>query len=398
MTPQNIARRASVAALTLACASFSLMSTAQPEKMMTGARDFSSGQKARSEMQAQITAGRAALAKQLGSANAVASGGTQPAETFANPQRAYPPSCLESPIALDLFVNDPNALQAQIRLYGDPLGDAAERAFSEIDTVTLFRVVCSSGKSASLLQIDRPSGHDTTLYPIFPGVSVAQGANNLYIRLADDPNTFFATNFAFAPLVNSNVYVLENFYGGAEQFNYNQAFTLTVDNLNPQDPNRATAFPLPTYNPAQYSEALLPLPISGYMTGNWYDPNHSGEGIQTEIGELGNGSSRFHFPWPGTRSIPAACRIGCSAAASFTPGARSATVTLGWSSGGGFAGNFGPSASQALWGTFVVNFPTCNAIHFDYQTTAVSLPNYVPQGSGSKIWKRLTQMNGLTCE
>lgn len=397
MNLQRLTRRVSVAALTLVCAGMSLVSAADAGKAGV-AYDLATAQKARNQVQANLSAGRTALAKQLGSANA-ASGGAQAAEAYANVNRAYPPSCLGSPIPFGLYANHlNNAAQAQIRLYGDPLGDAAEQAFSEIDTVTLFHVVCSSGTSASLLEIDRPCGTQCgTLYPVFPGISVVQGNNNLYIRLADDPNTFYATNFAFSPLVGSNVYVLENFYLGATQFDYNQAFVLTVDNLNANDPARMTSFYLPTYNPTQYSESALPLPISGYMTGNWYDPNHSGEGIQTEIGELGNGSSRFiSVAW--YTFDPSGVPYWLFGSGVFTPGDRSATATLGWSSGGGFAGNFGSSATQSLWGTFVVSFRDCNTMDFTYTTTGTSLPNYVPTGFGSKTWTRLTQMNGLTCE
>jgi len=240
MNPQRLTWRASVAAFILVCATFSLSSVAGTATAIT--YDFATAQKARSQVQAHLIAGRATLTKQRSSVNAATSGDAQPAEAFVNVDRAYPPSCLESPIALGLYTTNPNnALQAQITLYGDPLGDVAEQAFSEIDTVTLFRIVCSGGKSAALLEIDRPSGHDAALYPIFPGISVAQGNNNLYIRLADDPNTFFATNFAFSPLINSNVYVLENFYAGAEQFDYNQAFVLTVDNLNANAPASVSA-------------------------------------------------------------------------------------------------------------------------------------------------------------
>jgi hypothetical protein len=72
-------------------------------------------------------------------------------------------------------------------------------------------------------------------------------------------------------------------------------------------------------------------------------------------------------------------------------------MQLGYSYGGGFAGNFGASSTQKLWGTFNVQFPDCNTMKFSYQSTA-GLPNGVPVGAGSKTWTRLTQMNGLTCE
>ncbi|MGH8091095.1 MAG: hypothetical protein ACREO6_06555, partial [Rudaea sp.] len=81
----------------------------------------------------------------------------------------------------------------------------------------------------------------------------------------------------------------------------------------------------------------------------------------------------------------------------FNAGDTTASVQLGYSYGGGFAGNFGAAATQKLWGTFNVQFPDCNTMQFSYQSTA-GLPQGVPTGAGSKTWKRLTQMNGLTCQ
>ena len=391
MNLQNSMRRASVAALTLACAGISLASAASAGNAVT--YDFATAQKARSQVQAHLTAGRAAQAKQLGIAN-TASGGVQPAEAFANVDRAYPPSCLESPIAF--YANEPNAVQAQIRLYGDPLGDAAEQAFSEVDTVTLFRVVCSSGKSASLLEIDRPTGHDTTLYPIFPGVSVAQGSNNLYIRLTDDPNTFFATTFAFSPLENSNVYVLENFYFGNTQFNYNQAFVLTVDNLNSNDPARQTTFNMPTYNPAQYSESSLPLPISGYMSTNWTSPTQSGEGIVMQVYDDGDRATRtLAFAWftYDDNGLPFWL---FGEADAFAIGTRSVTATTAYFRGGTFAGNNPSGVPPTIWGNVIISFPDCAHMNISYNGNASAVNG--PTGSGSRTFLRVADVNGLVCQ
>src|SRR3569833_620852 len=53
-------------------------------------------------------------------------------EFFANPYRAYPPSCLQSPLPTGLYVNDPSKQKTTISLPGDPLsGDANERAYTE---------------------------------------------------------------------------------------------------------------------------------------------------------------------------------------------------------------------------------------------------------------------------
>ncbi|MGH8041785.1 MAG: hypothetical protein ACREPN_07060 [Rudaea sp.] len=359
--------------------------------------DLERAQQSRAQLQALAT--QALAGKESGVAGAKP-GGAHAAELFANPDRAYPPSCLNSPMPLGMWQNDPNALHANITLIGDPYaGNQLEQQFIETDTVYLFRVVCSSGKSATLLEIDRPSGHDATLYPTLPAVSVAQGSNNIYIRVIDDPNTFFATTYPLNPLINSDVFVLENFYGDSVQFDYNQPFVLTVDNLRSNDPNRYTQYPMPIYNPAQYAQAALPLPISGYMTGAWFDPAHSGEGFQIEVGEQGTpGSANDRYivvAWYTYDTSGASFWL--YGAGSFTSGDTTASIPMQFTSGGGFGGNFGSTANFYDWGTVNVQFPDCNTLKFSYLPLP-SLPTGVPSSSGTKTWTRLTQMNGLTCQ
>jgi hypothetical protein len=381
MSPHPLTRYAGVFSLALACAGFPLLSVATSATTY----DVAAAQKARSEIQALVAAGRAAAA-----------GGAQPAEAFANVERAYPPSCLESPISLGLYVNNPSAFnvqQAQIRFYGDPIGDATEQAFSEVDTVTLFRLVCSGGKSASLLEIDRPGGHSTTLYPIFPNVSVAQGSNNLYIRLADDPNTFFATNFAFSPLVDSNVYTLENFYGGAEQFDYNQAYALTVDNLNSNDSARLTTFNMPNYIPSPNPPLL---PINGYMSTNWSNPNQSGEGIVLQVYDNGDQATRtLAFAWftYDNQGFP----FWLFGSASLNIGATSVTAQTAYLKGGTFAPpSASPGVPVTLWGTVTFSFPDCGHMHIQYNGDASVIGG--PKGNSSATFSRVADVNGLVCQ
>lgn len=382
---------AAVAALGIA----TLAQAAVPAAAATPQVDLTLAQQARTQVQAQITGTKAAAMK-TGVAGAKP-GGTRASELFANPDRAYPPSCLNSPIPLGLWQNDPNALVAQIRLIGDPYAGGNEATYSETVKVYVFRVVCTSGLSATLLEIDRPASMDgnTSLYPTLPAVSVPLGSSQFYIRMANDPNTFFSTAYALNPLINSDVFVLENFYGGSIQLDYGKALTLTVDTLRVGDPNRLTTFNLPTYNPADYAAASQPLPISGYMTGNWYDKAHSGEGIQVEVGELqGSGNPRYiSIAW--YTFDPSGVPYWLFGSAPFNAGDTSATVSLGYTSGGSFGG--GASANPALWGTLNVRFPSCNTMQFSYQS-ASGLPAGVPTGQGSKTWTRLTQMNGLTCQ
>ncbi|MHB8678640.1 MAG: hypothetical protein ACYC7G_02735 [Rudaea sp.] len=387
----------SVAAAALAAAA--IAQAAGTSAVATPKLDLARAQQVRAQMQAQASQAMAS-AQKSGVAGAKP-GGTKPAELFANPDRAYPPSCLNSPMPLGMWQNDPNAQSVQVNLLGDPYAGGSEASYVEQDTIYLFRVVCTSGLSATLMEIDRPTASEgnTSLYPTLPAISVQQGSNNFYIRFANDPNTFFSTNYALNPLINSDVFVLENFYGSSAQIDYGMALSLTVDTLNRSDPNRYTTFNLAAYNPAQYAQASQALPISGYMTGNWYDKMHSGEGIQVEVGELqGSGSTVPRYiviAWYTYDSSGTPYWLFGSG--TFNAGDTSAQVKLGYSSGGGFAGNFGAAATQTQWGTFNVQFPDCNTMQFSYQSDA-GLPTGVPTGSGSKTWTRLTQINGLTCQ
>lgn len=360
--------------------------------------DLARAQQVRAQMQAQTNQARDAAQKST--VAGAKPGNVKPAEFFANPDRAYPPSCLNSPMPFGMWQNDPNYKHSVVNLIGDPLaGDANERNYSEAVDVYVFRVPCSSGQSATLVEIDRPSNHSNTYYPTFPGVYVTQGGQQDYVvRVANDPNTFYSTNFALNPLIQSDVFVLENFYAGAVQFNFNQSVTVTVDNLAAGF-RQIVDFPLAAYNPAQYAATSQPLPISGYLTGNWRDINHSGEGIQTEVieGDNTDGSVSHYIAVAWYTYDSLGIPYWLFGSGSFNVGDTSATMQLAYYAGGGFAGNFGSSATPALWGSLSVQFPDCNTMRFTYQPTA-GLDSSVPQASGTRIWTRATTINGLTCQ
>ncbi len=335
----------------------------------------------------------------------IAPSGAMPKEIVANPDRAYPPSCLQAPLlTLGSFASDPEALQSTMILSGDVYGSTTtEQQYTESDTVTIFRVPCSGGMSALLLEIDRPSNLDglTTLYPVFPIVYVTfNDGSGVALRTPKDPNTFLSDNVAGTPIFQSTVFVIENTYLSDVQFDFNQEIPINVSNLLPTTDTSYDnqEFDVATYNPALYTAASQPLPISGYLTGTWYDSAHSGEGIQTEIGEVGTaGAQRFvSVSWYTYDSTGTPYWLVGSGLINI--GDQTATVTLAYTSGGGFAGNFGSTATKALWGTIVLDFTDCNTMNFVYQTTGVGIPDTVPTGNGSKTWQRLTQVNGLTCQ
>lgn len=354
--------------------------------------DLSSALKARAAVQAQTA--HAALTAGKSGVNGATFGGAKPAEIFANVDRAYPPSCLNDGLPAGQWSNDPKYLQTTITLPGDPL--AGDQNFREVDTVTLFRVVCSGGTSATLLEIDRPANHSTTYYPTFPTITVQQGSSNIYIRLASDPNTVYSSVYSLTPLVNSDIWVLENYYGGPVQLDYNQDFALTVDNNILNDPNRLTTYTMPAYNPANYPETSQPLPISGYMSTNWYNPNQGGEGMVLQVYDNGDNATRtLSFAWFTYDNL--GLPFWLYGDGSFAIGARTVTIATEYFKGGLFAPSTAqPDVPLKPWGNVTFSFPNCNAMAISYNGDASA--DNGPTGASTRTFLRVANVNSLVCQ
>jgi hypothetical protein len=259
---------------------------------------------------------------------------------------------------------------------------------SEFVNFVFWRTPCTGGRSALLGLFIRDQALQNTLpQPIFGGIFLTQGTvSHFPARIASDPNTFFS-DIAGVPFLTGFAFVFEN--GPNYQIDYSQAIALEINGL-PSVPGV-----IPAYDPSQYNTASLPLQLSGYLTGNFFDPAHGGEGAQVEVFATPNSTARgITFAWYTFDSggVP----FWLFAQGGFTEGDRSVTIPVYYGSQGGFAGNFG-NASFAAWGNIVVQFPDCNTMIFSY-TANGGLPNYVPQGSGTRTWTRLTNINGVTCQ
>jgi hypothetical protein len=322
----------------------------------------------------------------------------QPAELFVNPSRAYPPSCLNAPLSPNvLWQNDPHPVPKTLTLAGDPnSADPAERAYTEAVTAILFRVACTGGKSATLLEIDRATGTATsTHYPTFPGITVTQGTNqNVVPRVAGDPNTFLSNTAALAPIKTSSVFVLENGYQATLQLDYNKALTLTLDNFIANSATRTTTLTLPQYDPAQFPTSALTLPISGYMSSNWTNPGQSGEGMVVQVYDNKDFSSRtlsvawFTYGDGGTPfwlygDVPVPI------------GARLITVPMLYYSGGTFVGTLAAGVPSSHWGLATFTFPDCGHMIVNYNGDASAI--HGPKGQGSMTFTRVADVNGLAC-
>jgi hypothetical protein len=332
------------------------------------------------------------------SAVAIAPPGAKPAEQFFNVDRSYPDSCLQAPLVLGRWQDDPNHVQKTVELTGDPnSSDATERAFKETDTITVFRVPCTTGLSATMIEINRPCGTACTgtTYPTMPRISVAQGSLNLIIRIAQDPNTFYSNVHERAPLYASSVFTLENAYGAHSAgiyFAYGQAFTLTVNNL--ESSNNLTTFTLANYDASQYPLAAQPLPITGYMSTNWSNPNQDTDGMVVQVYDGYDFATRiFTFAWFtfDNNHRP----FWLFGQGSLANGSRTVTVPVAYFiSTSPTTGTHGTSTKKT-WGTATITFPDC--AHMSVQYTGDASADQGPTGTGTIVFTRTADVNSIVC-
>lgn len=309
--------------------------------------------------------------------------------TLDNPFRAYPPSCLGPALIDSLNVNNPT-IAFQTSLVSE---NTSNRSFStEPISGLVQRIPCEGGKSAVLVVLSRQSSPANT-FPLTPQFLVSQGnLSNQPIRVSQESNTLVSSVIQETPIVfPNNIYVLENI-SGQPVVDFNKAFTLIISTGTLAIP--PLFIPVSAYNPV----STPPLPISGYQTGNWFDPAHSGEGAQIEVLEIGNPNTANNrvitFAW--YTYDQTGTPFWLFGAGVFSQGDRTATIGMSYNYNGGFAGNFGASASGAPWGNITVQFTDCNTMKFTYQSNA-GLPNGIPTGSGNRTWSRASGISGLAC-
>lgn len=327
---------------------------------------------------------------------------------YANPYRTYPPSCMADPLPATP-TGPVYQKQVDMASYNQSLGGYVR----EPSTVTIWRIPCSSShggdNAITLMRIKRSSNHegDTNQYVLFPGVRVAQGSVSFddpqgddLPRIVPEPNTIVASTSVDSAMVDSTTYVLEAYPVASRPFfDYTQAFSLRLDNFINDGNTHQYVISVPAYTPSGsgYPTAGEPLPINGYMTNNYYNTSHSGEGMMVQVYELPTaGLYDLQFNWFtfGPDGMP----FWISGDAQFEPGSRSVTVSqTAYRDNGGFAGDFGSQADPHAWGTITFQWLDCNHMEFTYQADN-GLPSGVPQGSGTLTWTRLANANGTTCE
>ena len=356
-------------------------------------------QAVRARQHALIKSPVAAASGKPGTAIAVAK------DIFANPSRAYPPSCLADGLPIFTTGADPNVQQATLTLVG---ADSSGNAISETDTFTVWRVPCSGNVSATLLEIDRDPSASAGSYVSFPNITLTSsesGTNAYFPRLPNDPNTVYSDTLPLGAMFSGNVYVLDYVLGDVASTNgipdFNQGFSLNIDNLASPDSN--VNLNVPTYDPTtfNYPSATNPLEISGYVSGPWYDPSHSGEGMLIQVYDAGDQTNRiFAATWYTFDSLGVPYWLTAQTTFPIFPTSTTFTnqltnVPTYFLTGGSFAGGSSNGTLQT-WGTMGFSFSDCGTLNFTFNSTTTS--SGVPTGSGSRTWTRLANVNGLVCE
>jgi len=350
-----------------------------------------------------------------------AAGATQAKELVSNASRAYPAGCFSDTLPSAPGNIEPLPVTPSGPTYGGTVTlYAYDTTISNHDstenvTITIWRVPCSSSgakpsynpdggaAAATLIRIQRANNGVTSKYPTFPSVRISQGSIGFddvtfrdYVRVVSEPNTVIADTLVDAPVIDSTTYVLENYpYSGASIFALNQTFQIRFDNGYASG---QTTFNVPDYTPtpATYPAASQPLPINGYLSGSWYDPTHSGEGILTQVFDVDGKTRIFAATWYtfDNAGIP----FWLVAQGSFNIGATSIqNMGVTYRTGGGFAGNFTPPTTLQTWGTMSVSFPNCQQMSFSYNGNTGAV-NGGPGGQGTKTFTRIGSINSLACE
>lgn len=325
----------------------------------------------------------------------------------ANSYRAYPPSCLADPLP-DQTSGPTYSTVANLAAYNSNTGQINT---VEGVTITVWRVVCSSSQfftSATLMRIQRqqPFEGDTQIYPLFPGIRISQGSigygdgdfpRNL-IRVPLEPNTVVSDTLTEAPIIDSTTYVLENYSGAsAGYFDFNLAFGLRFDNFFTS--SNQFFINVPSYSPTAgtYPAAFQNLPISGYMSTNWFDPTANGEGIVLQIYEPAGDPQNLIVSFTWAAYDPSGIPFWLSGQATIARGAKTASATMFYRTGGGLGGNGGSASAPIVWGTATVSFPDCNRMFLGYASNP-GQPAGIPTGSGTRTWQRVASVNALACE
>jgi len=159
------------------------------------------------------------------------------------------------------------------------------------------------------------------------------------------------------------------------------------------------------------SPAIAPsnsMPLGGYLSGNWFNPNQGGHGFQLEFTNRATGASTFDMVaiWfvytpNGSTATDGSGQNWIYSEGDYDTSKNTVTLPAILLSGAKFPPNFNPadvhrisSDASTTWGTLTFTFTDCNNGTVSWHST---LPGYSNANDTPLAIQRLTQIAGTTC-
>ena len=209
----------------------------------------------------------------------------------------------------------------------------------------------------------------------------SQQTNDVF--LDSDPNNGVLDSFC-GSLMAPTTTVLNEF-NSSFVFDDDSAFSFVYLAGTSASPNANVS--VAGYNPADYGLPVLLQPISGNLSGSYYDPLRNGEGVLVEAGQVGT-RRVFFLTW---YTYAGGLQRWIVGNVDYVAGTTELNVPLLLTSGGLFGAAFNPSQVQwSNWGNATVSFPTCSTMRFQWVENGGQ--------TGSYHYQRLLEgLDGVRC-
>lgn len=209
----------------------------------------------------------------------------------------------------------------------------------------------------------------------------SQQTNDVF--LDSDPNNGVLDSFCGSLLVP--ITTVLNEFNSSFVFDDDSSFSFVYLAGTSASPNANVS--VAGYNPADYGLPVLLQPISGSLSGSYYDPMRNGEGVLVEAGQQG-ARRVFFLTW---YTYAGGLQRWIVGNVDYVTGTTELNVPLLLTSGGLFGAAFNPSQVQwSNWGNATVSFPTCATMRFQWIETGGQVGSYTYQ-------RLLEGLDGVRC-
>ena len=276
--------------------------------------------------------------------------------------------------------NEPVLISGQINLLNpDSSGTTSTYTYG------VYRKACPGGGAAVLV------GFGGGATGVFPQIRIVQGSTSVNaIYNAEAYTNISAIDTTTSDVRDGAIIVLDS-YG----IDYTKALTVQITGTSPVVGGTRQVADLPDFDPSKYPDLSKGVPIAGYVSGLYYDPAHSGEGMQIEVlpGQVLT-ATMYTYDDSGNPLFLTGAAALCTSC--FTHATYSTTVTMNATKGGGFGGTSDSSKlTKPVWGTITFSWPSCSSVSM--VLTATNTDPTLPKRSATLQWTRLTSVEYANC-